>query len=590
MARLHYVVTDGVTAEKLLVGQLRALVERGHDVTVTAAPGPRLDAAARREGVRCLPVGMQREINPAADLRALLALVRLFRAERPDVVHASTPKAGLLATTAARLARVPGRVYLVRGLRLETTAGRARAVLRVTERAAAASATRVVAVSPSLARRLEDDGLVRRGQAEVLGAGSSNGVDAGRFAGHDRASVRASLGLPGDVPVVGFVGRFTRDKGVAEIVDALGLLRARRPDVHLLLVGDHEPGDPVPDDVRAALDADPRAVRPGFVDDVGPLYAAMDVLAFPSHREGFPNVPLEAAAAGVPVVASRATGCVDGVVDGVTGTLADVGDAPGLAAALARYLDDPALARAHGAAGRERVVRDFAPARVREATARLLETEARRGGLRRPTDRLTRAADVVGSGVGLVVLSPVLAAVAGAVRLRLGRPVLFRQVRPGLLGRPFPLLKFRTMTEERGPDGALLPDERRLTGLGRALRSTSLDELPELLNVLRGDMAVVGPRPWLTAYLDRYTPEQARRHDVRPGITGLAQVSGRNRLDWEGRLAADVRWVDERSPRLWLSVLLRTVGSVARRTGIAEEGHGTSSEFPGLPSSRGTEV
>lgn len=194
-----------------------------------------------------------------------------------------------------------------------------------------------------------------------------------------------------------------------------------------------------------------------------------------------------------------------------------------------------------------------------------------------------RTFDVVVAGAALVVLSPVLAVVALLVRLRLGSPVLFRQERAGLGGRPFILTKFRTMTDERGADGALLSDEQRLPAFGSFLRSTSLDELPELVHVLRGEMSLVGPRPLPTKYLERYSPRQARRHEVRPGITGWAQVNGRNTARWAERLEMDVWYVDNRSLLLDLKILWRTVRVVFTREGVAEEGQATMTEFLGPP-------
>ncbi len=196
-------------------------------------------------------------------------------------------------------------------------------------------------------------------------------------------------------------------------------------------------------------------------------------------------------------------------------------------------------------------------------------------------DLVKRAVDVVGAGLALVVLSPVLVVVAVMVRLRLGSPVLFRQERAGLGGAPFVLTKFRTMTDERGPDGALLPDSQRLPAFGSFLRSTSLDELPELVHVLRGEMSLVGPRPLPTTYLDRYSPRQARRHEVRPGITGWAQVNGRNTTDWPERLEMDVWYVEHRSLRLDLQILWRTVRVVVARDGVSEDGQATMTEFRG---------
>ena len=192
-----------------------------------------------------------------------------------------------------------------------------------------------------------------------------------------------------------------------------------------------------------------------------------------------------------------------------------------------------------------------------------------------------RTLDIVGAAVGLVLLSPLLLAIAVAVRIAHGSPVLFRQRRPGRFGVPFELCKFRTMTDSCGPDGEQLPDADRLTRLGRFLRRTSLDELPELLNVLRGDMSLVGPRPLLMEYLPLYSTEQARRHDVRPGITGWAQVNGRNLQTWSERFELDVWYVEHASLRLDLDILGRTVSTVLRREGISEAGHATRENFTG---------
>jgi sugar transferase EpsL len=194
---------------------------------------------------------------------------------------------------------------------------------------------------------------------------------------------------------------------------------------------------------------------------------------------------------------------------------------------------------------------------------------------------LKRVFDVVVSATALVVLAPVMGLIALAVWRTMGRPVLFRQVRPGLHGKPFVMYKFRTMRDLRDTEGKLLPDEARLTPFGRWLRSTSLDELPELLNVLRGEMSLVGPRPLLMEYLDRYTPEQARRHEVKPGITGWAQIHGRNNLSWDERFKLDVWYVDNWSLWLDLKILWRTLWMVLRREGISAQGHATMPEFRG---------
>ena len=194
-----------------------------------------------------------------------------------------------------------------------------------------------------------------------------------------------------------------------------------------------------------------------------------------------------------------------------------------------------------------------------------------------------RTLDLILTVPALIVLSPVLLLLGILVAILLGSPVLFRQRRPGLHGRPFWLLKFRTMTDARDAGGALLPDAVRLTAFGRFLRATSLDELPELFNVLKGEMSLVGPRPLLMQYLERYTSEQARRHEVRPGITGWAQVNGRNAITWEEKFKLDIWYVDHRSLWLDMKIIAMTVWKILNREGINQPGQATMEEFKGAP-------
>lgn len=194
---------------------------------------------------------------------------------------------------------------------------------------------------------------------------------------------------------------------------------------------------------------------------------------------------------------------------------------------------------------------------------------------------LKRLVDLVGAGLAIVLLSPLIAIVAYLVRRNLGSPIFFTQRRPGLNGKPFIMYKFRTMSDARDSEGKLLPDDQRLTRFGQFLRSTSLDELPELWNVIKGEMSLVGPRPLLMKYLELYTPEQARRHEVKPGITGWAQVNGRNALTWEEKFKLDVWYVDNWTLTLDLRILWLTLLKVVRRDGISAAGHATMPEFKG---------
>ena len=571
-----YVVTVPLSLT-LLRGQLRYMRGRGMGVRVVTSPGEGIAAFEAREGVPVDPVAMERSIAPLRDLVALWKLWRVLRRVRPAVVNASTPKAGLLGMIAARAARVPARVYVMRGLPFMTAGGAKRRVLRLTEKVACRLAHRVICISPSLRAVAIREKLCAPQKVTVVGAGSSNGVDAeGRF----NPRLCAAAKVARDAFVIGFVGRIVRDKGIVELEAAWRTLSAEFPHLRLLLVGEPEPGDPVPSDVLERLRADPRVEMVGHADDVTAWYAKMDLLAFPTHREGFGNVALEAAAMERPVVATNIPGVVDAVQDGVTGTLVPPGDAGALAAAVRLYVEQPQLGREHGRAGRERALRDFRPEAIWEGVyeeyRRLLRARGRGSGVQRAFDL------VIALGAG-VLLAPVMVVVALVVRWKMGSPVLFRQTRAGRGGEPFTLVKFRTMAEGRSADGSPLPDARRLTPLGRFLRAASLDELPQLWNVLRGEMSLVGPRPLLMEYLPLYSAEQARRMDVRPGLTGWAQVNGRNALRWEEKFALDVWYVDNRSLRLDLKILLMTVRMVLTRRGINQGENVTMEPFRGSP-------
>ena len=362
--RLAYVTTHAIRAENLMNGQLTSLRERGFDITVIAAPSESLDVVRERERVATIAISIEREISPVADVRTLAKLCRVFRTLRPDIVNAGTPKAGLLGMIAAKLTGVPVRLYTLRGLRLETTSGFKERLLSTTERVAASCAHQVICVGDSLRQEFVRRRLVAADKTIVLRHGSSNGVNAERFqySAEQFAQIdqlRTTLGIPADAPVIGFVGRLTRDKGIVDLHEAFTRLLTEFPDLRLLLIGWAEEGDPVPAAVWQSLQEHPQVLCTGAIKDPSLYYGLFDVFVFPSHREGFPNVPMEAAAAGIPVVGYSATGTLDAVVDGVTGTLVPLQDSATLASAVAEYLRNPWQRHQHGEAGRRRALIDF---------------------------------------------------------------------------------------------------------------------------------------------------------------------------------------------------------------------------------------
>lgn len=355
------------------MGQIGFMKARGVDVHALSSPDEALlEAVGAREGIPVHPVEMPRRISPLRDLAAVWRTVRVLRRVRPQIVHAHTPKGGLLGTIAAWLTRAPVRIYHIHGLPFITAAGHRRTLLRWTEKIACALAHQVLCVSDSVRDVAVEEGLCPPHRIKVLLGGSINGVDAlGRFdpavQGPDsRAAERQRLGIPEEAVVLGFVGRVVREKGIGELVEAWTSIRDTDPRLHLVVAGPIQPQDPVPEAVMDTLRRDPRIRLTGPVDPA-PLFAAMDVLVLPTYREGFPNVPLEAAAMGLPVVSTQVPGCVDAVQDGVTGLLVPAQDADALASAIQRYLGDPDLREAHGRAGRERVLRDFRREAIWEA-------------------------------------------------------------------------------------------------------------------------------------------------------------------------------------------------------------------------------
>jgi glycosyltransferase involved in cell wall biosynthesis len=347
-----------------LTGRLRALREAGFRVTLVSSPGELLEHTAASEGVESIGLPIARGIAPWADVVSLIRLTRLLRRLRPDLAEFSTPKAGLLGTLAARFCGVRVRVYMLRGLKLETCTGLKRRVLLAVERLTAACAHVVLCNSDSLRKEAQALGVAPACKLRMLGDGSTNGVYVDRFSpGPSR--VRDNLGIPPDVPVVGFVGRLTCDKGIPELIDAFDTILMAEPETRLLLVGWFDASeDALCPHLRARIEDHPRIHCTGFVADTAPYYRAMDLMVLPSWREGFPNVVLEAAATGIPVITTVTTGSRDSVVPEVTGLLIPPGHPEAVSDAVLKLLRDPARRSSMGKAARSWVLKHYPHERV----------------------------------------------------------------------------------------------------------------------------------------------------------------------------------------------------------------------------------
>jgi lipopolysaccharide/colanic/teichoic acid biosynthesis glycosyltransferase len=407
----------------------------------------------------------------------------------------------------------------------------------------------------------------------------------------ERASTtRTELGLPEDRVVFVYGGNLGRPQGVDFLLSCLQRLKARS-DAYFVIVGS---GTEYARVARYLSESGLENVQLREhlpKDEYDALLGACDVgLIFLDQRFTVPNFPSRLTAymeAGLPVLAAtdRATDIRDVLEESGSGVWVPSDATDAFVNAVDLLANDVDLRREMGDAGRAYLEEHYTVARTYDTIVAALDGptgESMGGNPRAGFWKLVkRAFDIVVSSVLLLALSPLLLGLVFLVRLRLGSPVLFAQDRPGKGGRIFRLYKFRTMTDARDAGGELLPDDQRLAPFGRLLRSTSLDEFPEFWNVLKGDMSLVGPRPLLVQYLDRYTPEQARRHEVRPGVTGLAQVSGRNQLSWDERFELDVWYVDNMSLWLDLKILCRTLWKTVRREGITSGEHATMTEFRG---------
>ncbi|MBC8466743.1 MAG: sugar transferase [Deltaproteobacteria bacterium] len=566
-------------------GQLEFMVDQGFEVVLICSPGE-TSQGFKDWPVRYYPVSIERRISPLADIISIWRIVRVLRSIRPDIVHVHTSKAGLLGMIAAWITAIPVKIFTIHGFRWVTKEGMSRRLIKFSNRLTSSLADRVFCVSKSNLDLGIGNNICSIEKAKVVCKGSINGVDAvGRFNPEkeaNRLDIRKGLGIPENSFVFGFVGRIVRDKGIKELAAAWRSIRRDFSDVHLMLVGKAESGDPVSDETLEFFEKDERVHFTGFCPDVAPYYGAMDAFVLPSYREGFPVTPLEASAMGLPVIASNIRGCADAVVDGQTGILVAPGSSSELEHSMRAILNDREMAERLGGNGRKFVLENFQPTPIwqgltKEYKMLLKSHPSRQTGL--PLF-LKRVMDFIVIIPALILLFPVMAVVAILVWANLGFPVIFREKRIGEAGKPFWFLKFRTMTNEKDSEGNLFPDEERLSLLGRFFRATSLDELPQLINVLKGEMSLVGPRPLPMKYLERFSKEQRIRHTVLPGITGLTAISYRGGdRSWEEKFEYDVRYVLEWHLLLDWKILFRTFWIMGKKAILNRTGKTTSEEF-----------
>jgi len=515
-------------------------------------------------------------------------LSKIVASQGYDIVHVHTPVAGFVTRLALRRQRKAGRpqvIYTAHGFHFFKGGRPLRNLLfRTMERLAGCWTDRLIVMNREDLDAAVKYKILRQGDVCCMpGIGfDPEQYDPDSIPQQRIDAIRAQFGLSKHETLFLVVAELQGRKRHTDLLHAFSRLQSTT--AQLLIAGT----GPLLEDLKklaTQLGIADRVHFLGFRSDVPALMRAADALVLTSDQEGLPRCVIEALALKTVVIGTSARGTRDLLENG-SGILVPVGDIAAIAAAMQAVADrsldlDSLIAKGRETVQQCRVEVSFGlhDQLYRDVLLHAQESDssyARQRGWRLV---LKGVADRVCAAAGLMILSPLLLGISLLIRVTMGAPVLFRQERPGVKCRPFTLLKFRTMRNRTDQSGKLLPDGERLTRLGRLLRATSLDELPQLWNVLRGDLSLVGPRPLLMEYLERYTAEQMRRQDVLPGITGWAQINGRNQLSWPKKFDLDLWYVDHWSLKLDFYILCKTLWQVVKRDGISQPGHATMPEF-----------
>ncbi|MGW9126191.1 sugar transferase [Paenibacillus chitinolyticus] len=591
MSKIAHICTSAIS-HKILADKMSVLQQAGHEVHLISSPEGYDEQAMKNSGLKLKFVQMNRKIRPVEDVRSILRMRRLIKREGYDIVHTHTAKAGIIGRAAAWLARTPVIMHTSHGLPFyEGQSKTAYTVYRTLEKIG-------TYFCDALASQNREDIT----KLQSLNAGKivyyeGNGVDldkldkaAGTISREELESLKATYGVPENKTVLLMGARMEPVKDHHFLLDALALLKSQGITDFVCLLAGKGPLEKQILERIAELGLQKEVLLIGHRSDLYAFLKMADIVVLTSEKEGIPRFLMEAMAFSKPVVASDVLGTRELVRHEDTGLLVPYKNTGALAKAFRTLIENKAYGTMLGQGGRRRIEREF----TEQIVVKRLETMYKelRAGTRQKGrigrwlgHTVLRTADLAIALPLVLLLLPVYAVVGLLVRMKLGSPVLFKQKRPGRFGRPFHVYKYRTMTDKRDSSGNLLPDEVRLTAFGKLLRKLSLDEIPQLLNVIKGDMSLVGPRPLLMEYMELYTDEQKRRHWVRPGITGWAQVNGRNAISWEDKFKLDVWYVDNRSFRLYVKILLLTAVKVVRREGVSQEGQATTTKYTGSAAS-----
>lgn len=575
--KLIRITTVPLSLDKLLSGQLNYM-NSFYDVTAVASEEDYLKKIGVKEGIKTFTIEMSRKITPIHDIVSVVKLFLFLKKENPLMVHSHTPKAGILAMIASKCAGVPIRLHTVAGLPLIETKGFKRALLERVEKLTYSCATMVYPNSKGLYDFIVANKFTEPSKLKIIGNGSSNGINTMHFTPElvsqlQKRVLQKKLEIVADDFVFIFVGRLVGDKGINELILAFKNLIKQNSNVKLLLVGMEEKGlDPLEDLTQKEIKANKNILFVGYQDNIKPYLAISNALVFASYREGFPNVVLQAGAMGLPSIVTDINGCNEIIIDGKNGIIIPVKNSEAIEKAVLRMIDEKDFFITLQSNARKMITSRYEQKEIWKAILKeykqVEENQQNSQEWSMYKKCIKPSLDFSIAFLGFLVLSPLFFIVVLCLIFANKGTVFFYQNRPGIGDKLFTIIKFKTMNDKKDTNGNLLPDHKRHTGIGRWLRKTSLDELPQLLNVIKGDMSIVGPRPLLPEYLDLYTVPQQRRHNVKPGITGWAQINGRNAIDWKTKFRYDLWYVEHQSFGLDVKIIFNTLLKVLKVEGI----------------------
>lgn len=571
--KICHIASADITLKFLLMPQLIFLHNEGYDVYAVSSAGKWI-SDIEKEGVKVKTIKITRKISPIEDLVSLFQLFFYFKKEKFDIVHTHTPKPELLGQLAAKMAGVPIVIDTIHGLYFQKSSSPLKRKLFIFINKISSKCSNLIFsqnkedISTLIKEKIANPEIIK-----YLG----NGVDIKKF-NPERFTEdfilrkKQELNINPDFKVVGVVGRLVKEKGYLELFSAFKEVLKKFPKTLLLVIGPEEPDkkDSFSPEIVKSYGIEKNTIFLGERIDVDEIYSLMDIFVLASYREGFPRTVLEAMAEERPVIATDIRGCREEIESGKTGILSPVKNPEKLAEGISYLLSNPKTANEMGKNGRIKVIKEFDERlvfdRIKEQYKRLIGEKLDRRPMEHPGEKgfqriIKRLFDIVGSISGLILLSPFFLMIAILVKLDSPGPVFFKQERIGKDGKPFYPFKFRTMVEgavNKGLGYTVSKNDDRITKIGGFLRKWGVDELPQLVNVLTGEMSLVGPRPTLRYQVEKYNDFEKRRLLVKPGLAGWALVHGRNSLTWEERIKYDVWYVDNWSFLLDIKIIFMT--------------------------------